>query len=1785
MGDNDILKLFEMVGIIGVDMRDVAKSMTQAEDAAKDAVDGIDRRFRDLERDLQRIDLSADVNVDDALKEIDRFKRETSELMKEIEADATIAVDSEQAIKDLQRLKGQLERMEIKVESGNLTGDTSASRQQQRVLETMENITRNVRVTQTSSSQADAIQRIARNIESVISGSESISTTIEQANTNNNTFGGVGAGAGMGAGGQSGDAGITAAEIAAAVLAERALDGNGGGYNRYDRYDRDTYDLDRSLRWQEQYQRKMLRYAQKLTASYVLPRVTQSLNMGTSAMPYLKDAKNAMQLQATFGMVESGITSARSRLSQLGFGRTKTELKAIEGQLHMIANTRMDTLKDNIKLTEKALKDMKNAANAHEYTDQINEATDALKRYKSELADINIALKAASTEGFDTYRWGDKDIMVKQYSTLAEKIGGRMAETLTRSIGVAMNETYNRLDKAGIDIVGDQGTKMENKAKIMALAGQFQMLGMTMMTVAPILGILTAGVAALGSKASEANRSFEAKTLMANEDYLGQGEDMETYKRRINDVSARTGGSYEDVSDTMSELYNTTDVRGDDLAQLTEYGTQFKEIWNVDAAGMGKDLIEVADELGVTHRAAADIMAQAMKKHHGNMIEAKADIINNKKEWRSMATVQTDGMLAYTKMTEDSMNAWEKLMRAVREAGNVLLELWYAMEPIVEKIAEKVYKISTVMKEWLREHPNAARWIAIIGTLTTAFAALSAVLLPVMGFILMNRNVFQALGQSLALMGRGTAIINPQARMLLDTMTRMRNGLLGMPRLIGALGPAFVGLLKGGPMMFGQMVGTFMKLNPLLTMFGIIAALVFKNIDEYRPALESIQESFGRIVKAIAKAFGGDATTTTSAFNSIIQKLADVAATVLVPAFEMFAKLLEKVADWMENGGAETVIFIGKLWLLASVIGGILKGIGGLKGIFSVIISPLTKLIATLKLLKGLWPGKKIKAEVTTTNKTSGTTANTSRVNTQRVSANTVYVNGRVVNASSGNTGRTTTSSGRGGTVVTTQSNGRTRPLRTPNGSRVPIPTVIPTPYVGRTPKAPRTTRYTHDEIPKEIRATQPAPVSTRTGPTIVTTRDTHDEIPDAIRTPKEKTKPKKPKPAASNDPHSEIPDAIRVGKNGKKKAKSGATPIEAGEGSASGIGAVIAGLIGSEIIEAMLDLNTKKAEKSMEDFLENTKDKIDELGGGGEEGSALKEAIENLLSGDIGEIDPDSFSDIKAEITEQMQGIFGDDVFDKVKAKVPSKFKKFFGVIGKIIGRFAGFLTGPIGGLLLTILPLLWEFREPIIDGLKKLGEHLPEGLVKGIKAGLKWLKKIGKWFYDHIIKPVKKVFGIASPSKVMKQIGEWIIEGLVKGIKGALKLLSKVGSWIAKPFKKVPGLLKKVLSGIGKVFKKVFGGIWKVVSKGLGKAARVAIKLAKSIYKGTTKGIKGISKFFGKIFRAVYHTIKKWFGSAARTAIKLAKSIWNGVKKWIGKIGSFVAKIFRGIYNTIKKWLKKAWDKAVEIWQAIWDFISDIVKKIWKAIKKYFKKSYEEVRDWLGKMWDKIVEIWGYIWDYLVQKLKDIWNAIKKYFKKMYDTISEWMGKIWNVVVDTFKYLGDYLVQLAKDAYQWGSDVIAGIWEGMKSKATAMLDWLFVLGDWIAEAFKTAMDIHSPSRVMYALARWIPEGVAKGIEDYSPKAVHAAKQMAKSVTKGVKTNLTADDIMQNVVNSKRAKTTYSLSRAAKTGTAQSNGTRTLGNTVIQKMEVHNHTERAARAFDLTMQSKMNNTVRRKQR
>lgn len=965
--NNDIVTLFELVGKITINARDAIKDIISVEKKAEDAGDSITKRFENLERDISNINLNPEVDTNEATKELERFKRECTELMKEIEADATITVDSDQAMKDLKRLRGQLDRLQVKVENGDFSDQTGAQLQQKRVLDTVDQLNKNLKKsihTEEKSTRLETrilekigryVQRLSSKVTNVQNiGEISQETSYGLSNESPPNQGAINGNPPQnsppnqnGQDDESSDSsndsnqdsnneskGISGAELASML----ALMESSRGKRRYGR----AYDVDRSERMQMAYQRKMLEYAARLSPQNLLPRITARLDMSRTMIPYFNEASNMLQAQSAFGMIESGVTNARKRLAQLGFGRTKQEIKAIEAQMHQLANTRLDNLKDQIKLTEKALKDMKSAANADEFADEIKKAEEALKHYNAEVKKVQVAQKVAQVNGYQVSKFGGKQVIYKGYSNVLEKLGGKIVATANRDIAYALNKAYNSMDKSAIKIVGDQGTKALNKAKVGQLATAFQTLGMQIQMVAPAVGILTAGIAALGAKSDEAASKFESRTLATD-------KEVERYSADMSDVATSTGADSERVSDLYTTLYNQGYSGDITMKRKAEYGLQFENVWDdVKAENAIQSVETIQKKLGVTEKQAKNILAQALARYNGDLKQANKSILEHQKGWKKLSDTQIDGMDAFTKMTDGSMNAWQKLARAGRAAGDVLEAIWKAISPLVEKVADKAYAIAIAMKKWMKEHPNAAKWVGYLAAITASLTALSVVLLPLMGFLLMNRNLFQALAQGLGLMGKGMAVVNPQAKMMLDNMKMMKNGLLGMPRLMRSFVPGLFALFRGLPGMITSTVFQFIKLNPILSTIAALALLISKNFDKFKPSLESIWNSLKRIGKAFLDAFGGEGQSSAEQFNNILQKISDIAAKVLVPIFEALASILKVVANLMEGGGANIAAAGLKFAFFATIVGKVVQSLGRMSKGFGKAKSGVTGLLASM---------------------------------------------------------------------------------------------------------------------------------------------------------------------------------------------------------------------------------------------------------------------------------------------------------------------------------------------------------------------------------------------------------------------------------------------------------------------------------------------------------------------------------------------------------------------------------------------------------------------------------------------------------------------------------------------------------------------------------------------------------------------------------------------------------------------------------------------------------------------
>jgi phage-related protein len=111
-----------------------------------------------------------------------------------------------------------------------------------------------------------------------------------------------------------------------------------------------------------------------------------------------------------------------------------------------------------------------------------------------------------------------------------------------------------------------------------------------------------------------------------------------------------------------------------------------------------------------------------------------------------------------------------------------------------------------------------------------------------------------------------------------------------------------------------------------------------------------------------------------------------------------------------------------------------------------------------------------------------------------------------------------------------------------------------------------------------------------------------------------------------------------------------------------------------------------------------------------------------------------------------------------RLQAGFTSAFASVQAWVGNIVGNIQGFVASCLAAL--SSLP----------SSVVSIGENLVKGLWNGISDKVDWVCEKIKGMGKQIEKAIKKVFGIASPSKVFAEIGDYLAQGLGVGFEDGM-------------------------------------------------------------------------------------------------------------------------------------------------------------------------------------------------------------------------------------------------------------------------------------------------------------------------------------------------------------------------------------------------------------------------------
>lgn len=303
-----------------------------------------------------------------------------------------------------------------------------------------------------------------------------------------------------------------------------------------------------------------------------------------------------------------------------------------------------------------------------------------------------------------------------------------------------------------------------------------------------------------------------------------------------------------------------------------------------------------------------------------------------------------------------------------------------------------------------------------------------------------------------------------------------------------------------------------------------------------------------------------------------------------------------------------------------------------------------------------------------------------------------------------------------------------------------------------------------------------------------------------------------------------------------------------------------------------------------------------------------------------------------------------------------------------------------------------------------------------------------------------------------------------------------------------------------------KTFREVVMAVMKGVETAVRVAISAVVAAFKWVVKAAE-----------AAWHGLQ----AAWNAVVAAAKAVWGFLSSIWNDIAKVTSEVWDGITGFFKKWwplLLVIFATPIAVLMAIWNhFHSQIVsvaKAVWNGIKWFFQQTWNGIKMTAQAAWNLIKE-------FIIQPMKWVWQQIQP----IVHFISWILDSTWKGILITVKaawsLIKHWIIQPLIDGWHWlvgfvkgflqvGQDIVTGIINGISSAASWLMDKIKGLANDALNAAKSFLGIGSPSKLFAEeIGKWIPHGIAKGVNDHAHVAKSAVAALSAGLTAQAKSTL----------------------------------------------------------------------------
>lgn len=457
------------------------------------------------------------------------------------------------------------------------------------------------------------------------------------------------------------------------------------------------------------------------------------------------------------------------------------------------------------------------------------------------------------------------------------------------------------------------------------------------------------------------------------------------------------------------------------------------------------------------------------------------------------------------------------------------------------------------------------------------------------------------------------------------------------------------------------------------------------------------------------------------------------------------------------------------------------------------------------------------------------------------------------------------------------------------------------------------------------------------------------------------------------------------------------------------------------------------------------------------------------------------SFSALNAVLTEnaglkQLKQTFGTTFSDETLTRILTIGEAIRGFVVMAKEKFAEFSEMVSQAFRGNFKPLL-EFVQQLIP---KIVAILIGGLPALIYAGMSLITKLAEGMGVSVPELIEKVAGIITT--MLMKFTEALPRIVQTGVNIILKLINGFTQMLPQLIEAATGIITTILQTITDILPKII---------------YAGITILTSLIQGIVDALPQIIEAAIKVINTLINQVIEMLPVIIDAGIQILTALIDGILDVLPQLISAGIKLITTIANAVIDNLPKIIDAGIEILLALIDGIIDILPQLIEAGLKIIMALFKALIDNLPKIIKAGVELLLALGKGLIKTIPQLVGMLPEIFDAIFDAFAE------------------------VDWLQLGMDILKGLMKGLKSMAGDLWDSVKEVGATIKDSFKDFFGIHSPSRVMADLAKFLPEGIAKGITDNQEVVAQAMKMLngmmrdsvQQSATVDVQTNTNQDD------------------------------------------------------------------------